>query len=207
MKNWATMGLLVVFVCSGCASTRCNWPDRGRDAADIFTATVGLGLGAKARAGPLQTGLLVSVDAAGLRCGQWGTLDSGDWDPGFYFPIEANLIVMGIDSSVGGELPMARKKIYWAEQMFFFSYPAAWRSRGESRFVDYPPPFIARSYFTDIQVVVGAGPSVRLGFNPGELLDFILGWTGVDIYDDDVEAEDAEDAEQPEEQPDEDDGE
>jgi hypothetical protein len=207
MKNWVTIGLLVVLVCTGCASSRCNWTDRGRDAADIFTATVGLGMGAKGRAGPLQTGLLLaSVDGAGLRCGQWGTLDSGHWDPGFYLPGDSNVFLFGVESSTGGELPMARKKAYWAEQLLFVSYPAAWLTRGDAetaRFASYPPPFIAWPYFTDIQVVVGAGPSVRLGFNPGELVDFILGWTGVDIYNDDVDAEDAEDAEQP----DEDDGE
>ena len=43
------------------------------------------------------------------------------------------------------------------------------------------------SYYTQIEAVVGAGPSVRLGFNPGELLDFILGWTTIDIYKDDLE--------------------
>jgi len=32
------------------------------------------------------------------------------------------------------------------------------------------------------------GGTVRLGFNPGELLDFILGWTTIDIYGDDIEA-------------------
>jgi len=156
-------------------------------------------MGAKARVGPLQTGLLATADYAGLRCGQWGTLDSGDWAPWFYLPGDANVVLFGVEGSTGGELPMARKKAYWAEQILFVSYPAAWLTRGESRFADYPSPFIARSYFTDIQVVVGAGPSVRLGFNPGELVDFILGWTGVDIYDDDVDAENAE-------QPDPDDG-
>jgi hypothetical protein len=28
--------------------------------------------------------------------------------------------------------------------------------------------------------------NVRCGFNPGELLDFILGWTTIDIFKDDI---------------------
>ena len=39
---------------------------------------------------------------------------------------------------------------------------------------------------TQIEAAIGIGPSLRLGFNPGELLDFILGWTTVDIYGDDA---------------------
>ena len=43
------------------------------------------------------------------------------------------------------------------------------------------------SYYNQIEAVIGVGPSLRLGFNPGELLDFILGWTTIDIYKDDLE--------------------
>ena len=48
----------------------------------------------------------------------------------------------------------------------------------------YPTYFLAQ-----VEAVVGLGPSIRLGFNPGELLDFILGWTTLDIYKDDLEWE------------------
>jgi hypothetical protein len=40
--------------------------------------------------------------------------------------------------------------------------------------------------YTQIDILLGLGGTVRLGFNPGELLDFILGWTTIDIYSDDV---------------------
>ena len=42
-------------------------------------------------------------------------------------------------------------------------------------------------YFTQIEVAAGFGLVTRVGFNPGELLDFFLGFAGVDLYDDDVE--------------------
>jgi hypothetical protein len=40
-------------------------------------------------------------------------------------------------------------------------------------------------YYTQIEAVVALGPSFRFGFNPAELLDFLLGWFGVDIFHDD----------------------
>ncbi len=46
-------------------------------------------------------------------------------------------------------------------------------------------------YFTQIEVVAGLLGTLRLGFNPGELLDFILGWTTVDIFNDDRETREA----------------
>jgi hypothetical protein len=42
--------------------------------------------------------------------------------------------------------------------------------------------------YTQIEIVGGVGGTLRVGFNPGELLDFILGWTTVDIFNDDLEA-------------------
>jgi len=46
--------------------------DRGRDAADIFTATIGVGGGAKARLGPVHAGIVpFNVGAFGLRGGSW----------------------------------------------------------------------------------------------------------------------------------------
>jgi len=59
--------------------------------------------------------------------------------------------------------------------------------------IPYERPYGAHDYerpsyscYTDIKIVVGLGPSASVGFNPGELLDFILGFAGVDIYDDDL---------------------
>ena len=40
--------------------------------------------------------------------------------------------------------------------------------------------------WTQIEVAAGLLGGVRLGFNPGELLDLLLGFFGVDLYDDDV---------------------
>jgi len=43
------------------------------------------------------------------------------------------------------------------------------------------------AYYTEGEVALGCHYTVRLGVNPGELLDFLLGWTTLDIYGDDLE--------------------
>ncbi|MBN2109336.1 MAG: hypothetical protein JW832_18050, partial [Deltaproteobacteria bacterium] len=41
------------------------------------------------------------------------------------------------------------------------------------------------AYYTHIEAVLGLQGSVRVGFNAGEFFDFIIGWTTVDILNDD----------------------
>ena len=60
-------------------------------------------------------------------------------------------------------------------QWLFFYAPAMFDD-------DHPPK---ACFYTQIEVAAGAGGSVRLGFNPGELLDFLFGWLGADLYGDD----------------------
>ena len=55
--------------------------DRKRDAADIFTAAVGLGGGVKARVGPLRTGLVADIGLAGLRSGTLFVAQLPYWAP------------------------------------------------------------------------------------------------------------------------------
>ena len=44
-----------------------------------------------------------------------------------------------------------------------------------------------RAYrWTQVEVTAAAGPAVTMGFNPGELADFIVGWFGIDLYGDDI---------------------
>src|SRR5690554_1302340 len=76
MKTILQLAVLLplVVVATGCATP--YMIDRGRDAADIFTATVGIGGGAKARVGPLHAGLFMNCDMYGLRN---GVVIKGDW--------------------------------------------------------------------------------------------------------------------------------
>ncbi len=59
--------LLPAMLCAGCASP--YWQNRRADAADVFTATAGIGLGATARIGPLHAGLGVNADLYGIEAG------------------------------------------------------------------------------------------------------------------------------------------
>jgi hypothetical protein len=174
VKHFIHLIICAVFVAllNGCASS--YWTDRGRDALDIFTGTVGTGVGAKARIGPIQTGVLYQTDYYGLRGGGSADFKGGR---GLLFPdnIDLQALLLGGETYLpDDELISLRKKRFDASPDFIFI----------STVNNYTP---CPSYYTQIDIVAALGPSIRLGFNPGELIDFLLGWVGIDIYSDDVE--------------------
>jgi len=161
-----TLLTIVTFV-TGCASP--YMAHRGRDLADVITLTVGEGGGAKVRAGPAQCGLGIWADTWGLRNGEFSTQDPD------YFTIDSALGVLFERCTWGKD----RNKDYEAEGILILSIP------------DTSPKSNPMHYYSQIEIAVGLWKSFRLGFNPGELLDFILGWTTIDIYDDDIEKTDS----------------
>jgi hypothetical protein len=165
---------------TGCA-TPGYWADRGRDSLDVFTIQVGYGLGAKARVGPLQSGLLMDIGGPGVRGGDLMGIEDVDSDGK---PAKQDYvgIVVGMESFYGTGMTRRRGKSFSSGQLAVIAWP--WR-REESGWQFAKEP---ASFFTQIEAVGAAGPSFRLGFNPGELLDFILGWFPVDIYKDDLGA-------------------
>ena len=142
--------------------------DRGRDAADIFTATFGGGYGAKARVGPLAGGLFLGQDKYGLRGGKMNTFAESDFAPA---GLDATCTFLSVDS-LEFEHQDRRNKSYTA---FFGPFGLFCMSE--------PPP---EYYYTQIEVAAGVVGSARLGLNPGEFADFVLGWTTLDIYNDDL---------------------
>ncbi|UDQ98341.1 hypothetical protein AAEX28_15355 [Lentisphaerota bacterium WC36G] len=78
------------------------------------------------------------------------------------------------EKCVYNPIAWARNKQYQSTGMFFY-YPTA-----DNQFVT--------SYYTQFEIGVGfILPLIPyLGFNPGELLDWGLGYWGIDIYDDDI---------------------
>lgn len=181
MKTIIRIGfcLLALVTLSGCASSGAYFSDRGRDAMDVFTVTVGVGVGVKARVGPIQEGLLLQQDLIGMR---GGTLLSGyDSDLNLDFLLPLPLIpvvswsssglssISGCESFLNERISPRRKEVD-AVASWFLAIP------------ERKNP----AFYTQIDVVIGLGPSLRLGFNPGELLDFFLGWFNLDIYDDDM---------------------
>jgi len=181
MKRFAQFAVLLSLagLVSGCATTSGYFVDRGRDAADIFTCTIGTGAGVKARVGPLQQGFFVNRDRAGLRGGMFFsqfTTDSNRLREDSYpysqgKDILDNRIYADDHFDPVGE-PI--RKDYCARSHFpFWSHVVC--------------PSERAYYYTQFELAVGLGGTVRLGFNPGELLDFVLGWTTIDLYRDDIE--------------------
>jgi len=154
-----------------------------RDGADVFTASIGKGIGAQARIGPVHAGLVAVGDQTGLRggkvyplCASRGpsVIDSGAFGGDYC------LGVYGFEyfGMTSGRSAGSRRKEF---QTMFCCVPTDESFKGGKSTLN-------PAYWSEVEVVVAVGLSLRLGFNPGELLDFILGWTTIDIYGDDLEA-------------------
>jgi hypothetical protein len=167
--------VLLILLAQGCASGR-FLADRGNDASDIITCTVGVGFGVKARVGPVQVGALVNRDVTGLRGGQFRLWPIGDEYSMFSSLCEFDYLVISGDFFTDTR-PDVRQKLYSAGggPLIKEVLPSA-HQRIPGR------PY----YYTQIEVVGGLFGSLRLGVNPGELADFLFGWFGVDFFHDDI---------------------
>lgn len=175
-------------------ATGCTDVYRENDWKDVVTGTVGEGYGIKVRVGPLQTGLYTGNDMAGLRAGvtgsNWGRIANYDYYWLFYGKEH-------FDGWTDNRTPIARGKVVAAESFF----PCLVRSEalspyakediftGEAKLTDGSKN---KAYWTQIDIAFGLGDSLRIGFNPGELLDAVCGHFGADIYGDDVTADEVE---------------
>jgi hypothetical protein len=173
-----TAAFLLLLLSSGCATSP-YFADRGRDLSDIFTATYGSNLGAKARVGPVHAGLFLGSDIGGLRGGDF----KGEYSAPFGDILDVETTYFYIEDFREYTMTTARDrgKQQGGEGYMGLSLggatlqparPASWR-------INIP-------YYTQIEVAGGLLFGARLGFNPGELLDFLLGWTALDIFDDDI---------------------
>jgi len=172
---------------TGCAAPG-YWADRKRDAADIFTLTVGEGGGAKVRAGFLDVGLFYNSDFWGLRGGTTFSVPS-DWRWRSLVDMVSPIPVPFITARVGHCSPWVLSS---SGESFVLRTDTGAKGK---RHKEYEAgmlyiPFLSLSdkayYYTQLEVAAGLWYTVRLGLNPGELLDFLLGWTTIDIFGDDV---------------------
>ena len=182
-------GGLLVLALLGCSCTPAYWADRRRDAADVFTATAGVGFGVKVQAGAVEVApLYFYMPMAGWHGGEWyeyrdsGFHSSEGNTPVFPFPF---LYCEGMFPS---DRAAVRGKAYSSFGMICFSVPIRYVSGcclcvPREPEEDEPYPFYK---FTDINVVAALGLGMRVGFNPGELADFLLGFTTLDFYGDDI---------------------
>jgi hypothetical protein len=181
----AIMLLMLSVLASGCASTGAYFSDRGRDAADILTLTIEQGVGVTAHAGPISTGLGMIGGGRGLDGGTIANFDEGD--------IELQLLILGGNGFCTPSTERPKKR--GGTQVLFVQHPSVgfmeWGSHQMNPFkallVDlYPPTWVEYPGVTqfDASVALGIGP--RIGFNLMELIDFVCGWTTLDILGDDI---------------------
>lgn len=196
--------VVIVFLlsCAGCATSG-YLVDRKRDAMDMVTCTAGSGLGTSVRVGPLHCGLFFGRDRVGIRGGevrgQLGRADdlwAGLFDPLLLLPGGEGVcfyedVFLGEAKSSKHPLEISRRrgKRYFGSGICPFvvlpqqaELPGR-RNPYESYLNQEHYPW---HYLTAIEVSVGVGGSVRLGVNPGEMADFLLGWFGIDIFSDDL---------------------
>lgn len=203
MARFLGLGLLALALAPGCSYCR----NRARDFLDSFQLSVdaGLGLGADARVGPVGlgsgywTGYCAGLQRKGA-VGVWRETSIG-------FPVTQ---VIGawrfLDAEYfeGITAALTFLSASWVEHRWV-AEAACGTSRAPSDLPDLPlaryhllavmPDFVypseprrRRECWTDacwIEASVRACLGVRAGFNPAEFLDFLLGFFGLDIAQDD----------------------
>jgi len=189
MKIISQIALLIFLSSLGLGCTTPYIVNRGRDAVDIITVQVGYGGGAKARVGFLQLGCLVDIGLGGIRGGAFQAKNEF-WPNGFDTPskLDLNFLWFGAETFGGNELSNHRGKSFVCRQIVV---PILLNPESDTKVREFSEKMEMKHnpwpYYTQIEAVVAIGPSIRLGFNPGELFDFILGWTTIDIFKDDIE--------------------
>ena len=120
--------------------------------------------------GPLHAGLYGGSDVYGLRGGQWGNKKKSGGFGAIVFPdLDIEATVWSLEDFSFGEV---RQKDFESRGYPLLAF-AGWR---EHR---------TRYFYTQIEAAVGLLGGVRLGVNPGELLDFVVGFAGMDVFGDD----------------------
>ena len=164
---------------AGCATSP-YWINRGRDAADVLTATLGTGAGVKCRVGPIQAAAWRNSDLVGLRGGQF--LQDGNRlveNAEIYSPIPFRAVRRGSKWDVCGR------------ESFSHGPHTVSRDRCKDSAARSPLPFIALGetapFYAQVELGAGALLTLRLGINFGELADLIAGFWGADLYADDIE--------------------
>lgn len=190
---------------SGCAELGTYFADRGRDFGEIFRvqAGLGVGLGAAAQAGPvahlgLGGGVIPYQYGVGWTYGRGYAFGLGGadlYDVELFWP--ATLIGDGSGRSLGegwhhvadreGRRDVdSRDHVCWGLAPGLFTrFPSPegrllWTPRGAetNRWGHVHSWDLEASAYAGLLVV-------RVGVSPGELLDFVLGWFGVDLARDD----------------------
>ena len=150
--------------------------DRWADAKDVVTITLDEGVGARAQVGPADVGFGFFADFVGIRSGCFGTNKIGHFLSGF----DVQMLFIGVGASWHDEGAEQRSKYYSKTISWLIGRPEY--TEGVLGKPPFPP------YYTQVEVAVAFEIGGRVGVNPGEFLDFMVGWFGLDLYRDDIAA-------------------
>lgn len=171
--------VIMIFMTS-CASTRSYFADRGRDTLDVMTVTVGIGAGIHARLGPFPFGAWSATDVAGLRYGSFfARIPDTDEREEVNSKLMSFLLPIMLIFSPGGEMNWDSLPDIWHYGNYYPMNEIQLLRNKSTENLEVPN-------YTQLEASVGIGPSLRLGLNPGEFLDLVLGLTTIDIFDDDI---------------------
>jgi hypothetical protein len=106
-----------------------------------------------------------------------------DWTSNtFIFPIAPAMTIGGYhDAKFGSDTFRARTSS--ARSALLNYYPVFTQMYDEP---PHDPEYHSNQYYTQIEVVGGFIGTLRVGINPGEMADLLLGIFGLDIYKDDL---------------------
>ena len=90
------------------------------------------------------------------------------------------------DGGVNISIIHDRKKEFRARSPFGTTIPLVRKKSVFKKKEGFAPGY----YFTQIDITAGAYYGIRFGVNPGEFIDFLLGWLKIDLYNDDEPFED-----------------
>lgn len=167
---------LLGFSVTGCAYME----DRARDASDIINVSAVTGVGVAAQVSAIDVTFGSLTNATGLEDGSFYCV------PGFdLFPERTQAGqrqgcgLVNTYASLRNETVEHRNKN--SSRMNFLGIFTAWGICG-------PSGKSQPNYWTKFEVNAALGVGAKVGVNPGEALDFLLGWFCLDIYGDDIAA-------------------
>ena len=137
---------------------------------DIIDVGVGVGGGANVEIGKFSIGAGAGLGNLAMQGGEFGSRGK-TWE-GILLPYQKYVIFNS--NREAQERIMFRRKIYIVNSMMM-------DDRSDMEF--YPPT--SKAHYTRIGVSGGFPLIASFHFNIGELADFLLGFVGIDIYDDD----------------------
>ncbi len=190
--------LLLAIVSSGCTTT--YWADRRNDAADVITVSAGEGFGVKARAGPVSLGVLWFQDCAGIRAGTMGVYEGDCKDLCFIVPVSETCKIKGSrtkdfvtkgfyfrpHSSRNGGWTGGSIDLSGLDGRGLLVIAAVAVAIGSITIPTEAEIHTRWSFFSEVESVAAFGPGLRLGINPAEFVDFLLGFVGIDLFQDDM---------------------